>query len=336
MTVGAQRLRMLHDLTRQMHKHLRIGGDRKARGVFFHAVLGDFGSGKSHIGYLLKHDALTCGEELLVTHVQITGESRFPGILAALLRALRVAGESPLSGQGIELSAYRKLYDWTGRNEREFRNIIRGNMGNVQVSAANDFAQAVLHACRPVPEAIPMQQFIESWVARSQPKESLEVFEMIFRVFNFLKSDRCLMVIDEFEAIQSQREEEARETMQHIQDLHDDLAGRGEGLPATYLLCLSTPAWWTMGRRLLPSLLGEEQRVTKVQTIPSIEKIDVSALLYRYLGLFQLASEDGRQVQSQELEALAEKIWGEVSTKADHMRSVHRNVRRGLEELMGI
>jgi len=334
MTVGAGRLKLLNDLTNRMHKHLKLGESKPHSGMYFEVVLGEYGAGKSHLGYMLKHNALTSGSELLVAHVQITGEPQFQAVLASLLRSLRIAGVPSWSDNEIELSAYQKLYQWCGSNGKELFKLADQARGNLRSAAASDFARAVSLCAGPNCNASPMQQFIDAWIRREDSKTALLCFEMIFRLFSTLKSDRCILIVDEFEAMQSAEANERIRILQSFQDMHDDLAGRAHGLPACHMVCFSTKDWSERAANILPSLLGPGNRVKKTSAIPDVDDFDIGALLYRYLGLLQLTSVGDNVPQRDEIEKATTDILAQVTNSKHHMRSIHSLVRAKAEEVL--
>ena len=336
MTVGSKRIQLLNALTSRTITKLKIGQNTSLSGVLLDVVLGEYGSGKSHIGYLLKHNALTCGSEMLIAHVQITGEATFSSMLAALLRSIRIAGVPSLLSQDIEISAYRQIFKWCGGDVAKMTEVVKKAAGNISPAAPIDFARAIAEIARPTPNVAVMQQFLQAWINESDPKPALECFEMVFRLFRTLNSDRCLLLVDEFEAIQSIEPQGRIQVLQAIQDLHDDFSGRKAGLPATHLIFFSTRDWWEKAGNILPSLMGVGQRVKKVFQIPDIEDLDVAALIYRYIGLYQIARQTGSTTHRAAVDRACEDVLLQSSGAMYHMRSIHAKVRNKVEELLDI
>jgi hypothetical protein len=336
MTVGGGRLKVLGDLTARLHKLLKIGQPGPVRGIYFEVVTGEFGAGKSHLAYMLKHNALTSEGEILVSHVQITGEAGFPAALAALLRSLRLSGHPSFRAHDIELAAYRRLFEWCGRNPQQLLGLAYQQAGNVSQAAASDFAQAVVEVSRPSPNAGPLQQFFDSWINRAEPKVALECFELVFRLFRALNSQRFLLIIDEFEAIQSLDAESRKHILQAFQDLHDDFAGRKQGLPGVHLVCFSTRDWTDQAGNILPSLMGRNQRIKRVTHLPDMDESDIAALMYRYLSLYQIARQPRVTPTRQALHDACGAIVAEVADMPYHMRSIHAKVRERVEDLLGL
>lgn len=183
MTVGAARIKIVHDVTLRMRDHLRVG-DRMAApsGLLFEGILGDFGLGKIHIGYLLNHNELTSGTEMLVSHVHITGEAGFQRELACILRSMRIAGHTSSRSFDIELSTFIKLYDWAGKNPKALRDVSVSLVGNLPPIAATDFADSIVHAVQNNWNGTMVQNYIENWVARATPKRPWKFSNRFFEV----------------------------------------------------------------------------------------------------------------------------------------------------------
>jgi len=125
---------------------------------------------------------------------------------------------------------------------------------------------------------------------------------------------------------------EQREILQSFQDFHDYFGGRRDDLPRTNMVCFSTVNWWTLGGRILPSLLGDHQRVSKTTLIPGIEKSGISALVYRYVGLYQIAGYRFPVLDGEQLGAIVDGTWAAVSTSSSYMRMIHRTVREQVRQ----
>ena len=334
MTVGGGRLRLLRNLTKNMVNHLRPGERAPKPGLCFEGVLGAYGSGKSHLALMLKHNAFTCGSEVLVAHVAITNEGKFSSVLAAILRSVRMAGEPSRRAQDVEVSAYRMMWEWAGHSHADLLQVAREGIGNLPMTAAADFVDAVEACAADTPDSTLMQRFIDAWVDNVGGKEAKYAFEMVLRVFNRLRSKRFLIIIDEFEAFQAFSEEDQRQVLQGFQDLCDDLMGREPGLPSTHLVCFSTGEWWERAAGILPSLLGKMQRVRAIHSIPGINQMDVAGLMYRYLGLFQLSGDAARETTTEEFNSACNKLWQELGGHQNDMRTIHAAVRDTVETLL--
>jgi hypothetical protein len=143
------------------------------------------------------------------------------------------------------------------------------------------------------------------------------------------------LIVDEFEAIQSQSSEAQRETLQHILHMHDRFAEPQNQLPATFLLAMATADWWMKGQDLCPPLLGEGQRFRQAPMIPDLEPTDVAALVYRYASLYQLAHDEvKKEIKSSDLRQLTDSVWTQVSPKSSHVRFTHSEIRRQLEDFL--
>lgn len=337
MTVGAGRFRLLNQLVSTMHDFLSLDGNNGTpRGAYLEVVLGEFGAGKSHIGYMHKHSALTCGHELMVAHAQITGEARFPSMLGALLRTLRIAGVESLRMFDIELSAYVKMVEWVGGSRRTLEEFLLGRLGNMSRGIVNDLVAALWALQEPNRDASALQMFIDAWVAKADPKTALQTFEFIMATFSELKCDRCSLLIDEFEALESLTREEQLAALQSLQDLHDDFAGRKDGLPAVHMIIFSTEKWWNAAAGMLPSLCGRGDRTRGVASIPDLNKLDVAGLVHRYLSLMQLIETNCHEPDKPSYDAAVEGVWSELEKeqRVYHMRTVHALARDAAKQLL--
>ena len=336
MMVGAARVRTLSDLTSRMKKFLYPNATSPHPGIFWEAVLGEFGAGKSHIGYMLKHNALTMGNNVLVAHVQITGEAHFNGAIAALLRNLRLSGASSMQVYGVELGAFAQIFRWCGSSVQQVQQLCQDAVGNLPPAVGNDFALAVTEAGTGKGQNGSLQRFIEAWVLRADPKEALETFELVMRVFARLKVRRLALIIDEFEAMQSLPEQHRLQVLQGFQDLHDDFAGRMPGLPSTYLVAFSTRDWWDKAGNILPSLLAANQRVKLVTPIPDVDEMDIVALFYRYLSLYTLSRSFRVYPSRESIDHAVAEVVSESAGMMHHMRSIHTRVRQRVEQVLSI
>lgn len=336
MMVGSARVRTLSDLTTRMKRFFAIGKNSPHPGIFWEAVLGEFGAGKSHIGYMLKHNALTMGNNVLVAHVQITGEADFNATLAALLRNLRLSGASSVQAYGVDLGAYAQIFRWCGGSAQQVQLLCQSAVGNLPPAVGNDFALAVIEAGTGKGQSGSLQRFIEAWVMRTQPKEALETFELVMRVFARLKVRRLALIIDEFEAMQSLQEQHRLQVLQGFQDLHDDFAGRMPDLPSTYLVAFSTRDWWERAGNILPSLIAANQRVKVVTPIPDVDDMDIVALFYRYLGLYTMSRAIDVHPSREAVDHEVAQIVSDSAGTMHHMRSIHARVRQRVEHVLGI
>ena len=336
MTVGSGRVRTLTELTNRMRKHLRPETESPKPGLYFEQVLGEFGSGKSHIGYMLKHNALTLPCECLVSHVQITAQAPFTATLASLLRSLRISTVASVTQRGIELSAYRQLFGWCGKSVAKVAEVAAQAAGNLPDASANDFAHAVTEATRDELNPAPLQRFLHAWIEATEPKAGLEVFEMIMRVFARLGAERLVLIIDEFEAISALDQQRKIQVLQAYQDLHDDFAGRVDGLPSTYLCCFSTRQWAQESANILPSLLDVGQRTKRQTALPDVDEADISGLIYRYLGLYMLAHPTAVMPGRQQVDEMATSLITESAGDRHHVRRLHMTIRDRIEQMLSL
>jgi len=333
MTVGSERIQLVHKVTKRYRTLLDMGRENRTPRVVMDAVLGHFGTGKSHMGFLLKHDGLTCGqEELLVSHHQISGDSHFSSIIAGWLRNLRLAGVPSIVDNGVDLSAYMKLVKWCG-NDSNLRNVIIGNSGKLEPALVQDLHIALRMLGQRTPISSGIFQFIENWVVKSPPEQAREVFKTILSIFCFLKCERLLLFLDEFEQLRIHPQPEQLQALLNIQGLHDEIFINGQVFPSIYLLILSTPDWWQTVSEICPSFT---QRLARVNSLPQIEQIDVTALLYRYLSLYQLAYDNMKFIRTQDFNRIAEDAWHEVAPVAGQIRIIHKVCRQKIEDALGI
>lgn len=337
MTVGSQRLKLVADLTRRMNEELQLNQQNQRMrngGAYLEAVLGDFGCGKSHIGYLLQHNALCAKQEVLVARCQMTGEMSFSLLLAAILRSLRLSQSEALESHNIELSAYRKLTEWAGGGEHELTELIRGQLLNLPQEVPIALSNALKAVARPKPDAAPLQDFLSTWVERSEPRVALAVFEQVLRLFARVQVTRVCLIIDEFEALSAAPEQQLKETLQYLQQLHDDFASGRSELPSLYAVFLSTDDFWQLGSAKMPSLLRAGDRVRMTSGIPNISKLEIMGLMERYMTLHMLSDQVGVELDYESFSKACDECWTELAGKAHHMRSVHTTVRRKVKQLL--
>jgi hypothetical protein len=203
MQVGGQRVAIMKKILKRIRTQLGIGAERPKPGAHLELLLGDFGCGKSHLGYLIKHDCLTGMAGILAAHIQITNECSWQQIMSAILRNLRLSGvQSEVVGD-IEISAYRELLRWCGGQPGEVAHLARGAAGALPVEVTVDFARAIAPLGTGTPDASTLLRFLDVWVHQAAGKQALHVMEMVFRLFYQLQQRRLVLIIDEFEAIES-------------------------------------------------------------------------------------------------------------------------------------
>jgi hypothetical protein len=252
------------------------------------------------------------------------------------LRNLRLSGASSLQAYGVELGAYAQIFRWCGSSVQQVHQLCQEAVGNLPAAAGSDFALAVVEAGSGKGANGSLQRFIDGWVLRAQPKEALETFELVMRIFARLKVCRLAIIIDEFEAMQALPEETRLQVLQGLQDMHDDFAGRMPGLPSTYLVAFSTRDWWEKAGNILPSLVGANQRVKVVTPIPDIDDMDIVALFYRYLSLYTMSRSVEVYPTRESIDRAVAQIISELAGRMHHMRSVHARIRQEVEQILNI
>jgi hypothetical protein len=236
----------------------------------------------------------------------------------------------------VELGAFTQVFRWCGSSVQQVQQLCQEAVGNLSPAVGNDFALALTEAGTGRGQNGSLQRFIETWVLRTSPKEALETFELVMRVFARLKVRRLVLIIDEFEAMQSLHEQHRLQVLQSFQDLHDDFAGRMPGLPSTYLVAFSTRDWWEKAGNILPSLMAAGQRVKMVSPIPDIDDMDIAALFYRYLSLYTLARTCDVHPSRESVDEAIADVVSQSAGMMHHLRSIHARVRNRVEHVLGM
>jgi hypothetical protein len=330
MQVGGKRVAIMKQILGRIRAQLGVGCDRPKPGSHMELLLGDFGCGKSHLGYLIKHDCLTGMPDLMVAHVQITNECSWQTILAAILRNLRLTGAPSEIVADVEISAFRELLRWCGGQPGEVAHLARNTTGPLPAEVATDLARSLAPLLSANPDSGMLIRFLDAWVLQAGPKQAMQVLQMILRMFYRLQQRRLVLIIDEFEAIESLETRRQIETLQCFQDMFDDLSGRLQGLPSAVILLLSTPGWWERSANLLPSMFARGQRVRAISQLPEFSATDVAALVYRYIMLLQLSFDDLRTLEPPEVQQLIGEIIEENSAYLHQVRTLHSAVREKL------
>jgi|APTNR8051073442_1049403.scaffolds.fasta_scaffold01677_6 hypothetical protein len=295
-------------------------------GAAIEAVVGEFGSGKSHIGFLLKYHFISCAPKTLVIHCQMTGDRSIGEVWSRALQNLWLSEKSSRLSSGVEMSAYDEVKAIFAKEpataaSAKVAQTVRKYLRKLDPAFATDFATALLS-----PNASLLSEFLTVWVAKEEPLVANEALQAILGVFTTLGiAGRVVFLLDEVEALESLDRKEQLMAVQSFQDMHDDFAFRVPGLPAIYWVFLSTTKFWETGRELLPSFFGERDRTRVISTIPPIEKVEVYSLADRYALLLQLTGRIKRPLSSEQLLAAADSAWEQLLSEGRqwHMRSIH-------------
>jgi len=335
MTVGAGRIKLLNDIYSRVCTTLSCGGagGNPAFGMKMEAITGEYGAGKSHIGYMLKQNVLSVGEDVLIAHVQITGAARFQEALASILRALQVSNAPSLTVNGVEVGAYRRLFDWYSHSELAIFNAVRDFCGNLPVAAARDFARGVLDASSGATNATVLQLALDAWVAKAEPRAALEMFLLVMRLFIGVGACRLVLIIDEFEAIQHLPAHTRRAILQSFQDLHDSFSKQEAGSLAAYMLLFSTDDWIQQVDATLPSF-GSGNRLRSVTPLPDLCVTDIRALVYKSFYFHLMGDTSAIPLTEEQLEAVCKSVIEAAGGKRYHLRSIQRNIHEEFGRLM--
>ena len=335
MTVGAGRIKLLGDLYARVCNALACGGAGgvPAYGIRMEAVTGEFGAGKSHIGYMLKQNVLSAEEEVLLSHVQITGAARFQDSLASILRSLQISSQPSYSANGVEVGAYRQLFAWYGNSEQGLYQSARNMCGNISDSAARYIARAVMNIARDAGNSANLQQIFAKWVSDVEPRAALEMFMLFMRLFVGVRVCRLVLIIDEFEAIQHLHAAEQRAILQSFQDLHDSLAKREAGSLSAYLVFLSTEDWINKATALLPSF-GSGNRLRGAIAIPDLCVTDIRALVYKSYYFHLMSDTSAALLTEEQIEDVCQSVIAASDGKRYHLRSIQRNINDAFGQLL--
>lgn len=299
-------------------------------GASIEAIIGEFGSGKSHLGFLLKYHFISTAPKTLVMHCQMTGDRSVGEVWARALQNLWLSQGGSRIESGIEMSGYDALRKALAnepppRAKARLVEVTRKFLRKLDPSFAQDFATALLSG-----NASLLSEFLTAWIAKEEPLLANEGLQAILGVFNHMGlAGRLVFLLDEVEALESLDRSGQLLAVQAFQDLHDDFAFRVPGLPTLSWIFLSTTKFWETGRELLPSLFGERDRTRKVSAIPAIEKIEVYSLADRYALLLQLTGRLKAPLSSEQLQSAADAAWEQLVSEGRqwHMRSIHSIIR---------
>jgi len=332
MTVGAERIQLLNALYSRICVALACGGagGAPACGIRMEAVTGEFGSGKSHIGYMLKQNIHSVEEDALFAHVQITGAARFQDTLASILRSLQISRRPPFTANGVEVGAYRQLFQWYGHSELAVFNAARSFLGNLPEAAARDFARGVLDLAGGAANASVLQSALDAWVARAEPRAAIEMFLLVLRLFAGVRVNRIVLMVDEFEAVQHVPEDQRRAILQSFQDLHDSLSKQDAGSLSAYLVLFSTVEWINQMNAILPPF-GSGNRLRKTTLIPKLSVTDIRALVYKSFYFHLMGDASAKSLTEEQLEEVCETIIKASDADRFHLRSIQRNINEELE-----
>ena len=294
-------------------------------GASMEAVVGEFGSGKSHLGYLMKYHFLSVAENTLVIHCQMTGDRTVGQVLARALQNLWLSGHDSQRASGVEMSAYAKLYNifagepWV--RETMVARTAKGYLRKLPPAFAEDFSTTVFSN-----NAHTMSEFLTEWVAKESDLNAVEAFETILGVLARCGvAKRVVFVLDEIEAVSVLDRSGQLAIAQAFQDLHDDFSFRISGLPTFYWIFLSTINFWEEAGKLLPSFFGARDRTRMITPIPGIEKHEVFSLADRYAMLLQLSGRLKKPLSMDQIGAAVEAAWNSLTDTQSlfHMRTVH-------------
>lgn len=299
-------------------------------GASIEAIIGEFGSGKSHLGFLLKYHFISTAPKTLVMHCQMTGDRSVGEVWARALQNLWLSQCGSRIESGIEMSGFDALRNTLSkepppRAKARLVEVTRKFLRKLDPTFAQDFATALLSG-----NASLLSEFLTAWIAKEEPLLANEALQAILGVFNHMGlAGRLVFLLDEVEALESLDRSGQLLAVQAFQDLHDDFAFRVPGLPALSWIFLSTTKFWETGRELLPSLFGERDRTRKVSAIPAIEKIEVYSLADRYALLLQLTGRLKSPLSSEQLQSAADAAWEQLVSEGRqwHMRSIHSIIR---------
>ena len=335
MTVGAGRIKLINDLYSRICGALACGGagGSPSFGIRMEAITGDFGEGKSHIGYMLRQNIFSVEEDVLIAHVQITGAARFQDTLASILRALQLSHRTPFSANGVEVSAYRQLFQWYGHSEQGVFNAARSFLGNLPEAAARDLARGVLDLAGDTTNASTLQLTLDAWVAKAEPRAAIEMFLLVLRLFVGVRVSRIVLIVDEFEAIQHVHEDQRRAILQSFQDFHDALSKQEAGSLSAYLVLFATDHWIKQVDAILPSF-GSGNRLRRASPIPNLCATDVRALVYKTFYFYLMSNDSAVSLSEAQLEAVCNTVINAAGGKLYHLRSIQRNIHDELERLM--
>lgn len=333
MSTTGSHLRAFRELRSRMHA--AVQADSAARPAFggMHAegLLGEFGSGKSHIAYLLLHDSLHGVPDCMVLHTQMTGDRCLPKVLARLLRSARIS-RAPLSTRPDgTISAFHALRARLNlanpANLGVAEQILKNVAGGLPPAMASEFMGALSALQGADTKALGMAAVLDRWVGSQSDRLAVEAFSALIRLFHSTDvTFRLVILLDELEALQGAATEERSRFVQGLQDLHDDFGGRSPGLPPTFMALFSTPDFWEQAKAILPSLFNEGDRVRCSTRLTGIRPGELYGLVDRYQMLNVLAGRR-KTCDPESIQHIAQQVWTRVERNPWHMRSVHEAIR---------
>jgi hypothetical protein len=334
MCTAGSRLQAFRDIRSRMLNAIQAAETSKPSfgGIHVEALLGEFGSGKSHITYLLLHDSLRGVPSCVVMHFQMTGERALPKVLARLLHSSKLSEPGRATGLGDDrntLHAVKNRLNLTNKsNIPVAEEIIRKLSGPLPGPFAVELTAALAALSEDDPKAFGMSGFLDRWVGSQESRNAVEAFTCIVRLIKSIGiATRLVILLDEFEALQGASPDERSRFLQGLQDLHDDFGGRSPGLPPTFMALFSTPDFWDQAKSILPSMFNEGDRVRKSTKLGGIQPSELLGLVDRYQLLCILAGRQRAIGDSESSIRIADEVWKRVDRNPWHMRSVHQAIR---------
>ncbi|MBK8036877.1 MAG: hypothetical protein IPK22_07025 [Verrucomicrobiaceae bacterium] len=260
-------------------------------GASIEAIIGEFGSGKSHLGFLLKYHFISTAPKTLVMHCQMTGDRSVGEVWARALQNLWLSQCGSRIESGIEMSGFDALRNALAkepppRAKARLVEVMRKFMRKLDPTFAQDFATALLSG-----NASLLSEFLTAWIAKEEPLLANEALQVILGVFNHMGlAGRLVFLLDEVEALESLDRSGHCSLCRHFRIFTMILHFVFLACPLFRGYSFRRPNSGETGRELLPSLFGERDRTRYVSAIPSIEKIEVYSLADRYALLLQLTA----------------------------------------------
>ncbi len=333
MTVGLNRLKLFNSIYERISNWFCLD-DSSQEPVYrleAEAIAGEYGSGKSHISYMIKNSLLSQDIELLLAHCQITSAAaNYQDILCEILCNLRISSAPSQVESGVEISAYINLFGWYGGNYDLFLNSIRRSVGNIDSAIITDFAYSLSMLAQDTSNVIYLQKCLDSWVRNSDPQKATEVFFLILSLFQKVSVQRFALVIDEFEAISHLPDLKKREILQHFQNLYDKLTQQAAGPMSCYMLLFTTEDWLNQLDMILPSL-GRRNRIRRWSPIPDLTEADIRALVYKNATYYIMANPSAPEITDKDLDMISEKIISQSVGTRYHLRSIQRDINDLIE-----
>lgn len=301
-------------------------------GIHVEGLLGEFGSGKSHIAYLLLHDSLHGIPSCLVLHAQMTGDRSLSKVLARLLESGRVGivdrGPDVDRTVSVFQSMRSRLNLSNPANIQIAQQIVRTVAGSLPSAFCADFIGALSALSPEDSRSFGMSAFLDQWIGSQPERLAVERFGVVVRAIHAAGVvSRMVILLDELEALQQAPVEERSRFLQGMQDLHDNFGGRDSGLPPTFMAVFSTPDFWAVARAILPSMFNEGDRVRKSTRLTGIRRAEIYGLVDRYQMLSVLAGRRPEPLDPETTLRIADEVWAKIEPNPWHMRSVHQAIR---------